>query len=228
VKTIGVPIVENLPDVAADLFSFALQLRKMGDPGDPEAFRMKLDELFKAFMSRAKQLEIADTNAELAKYAIVAFIDEMILTSNWPLRDVWSSRPLQLEYFNDFNAGEVFYEKLETLRGTDDPKKLEVLEIYFTCLALGFKGKHVDLAGMEKLKTLMEGISKDLRKWHGKGVEGLSPNWKSAENAQPLAESFPAWIVAVVCAGVLLLIYVVLAWLLGGTVKDVTDQLKVG
>jgi type VI secretion system protein ImpK len=219
-KTIGAPIVETLPDVAADLLSFAQQLVKTGDPGDPEAFRLKVDELFKAFESRGKQLEHNDDNIALAKYALVAFIDEIILTSGWPLRDAWSGRPLQLEYFNDFSAGEVFYDKLDSIRGTDNPKKLEVLEIYHSVLALGFKGKYADLSGMEKIKTLMEGMARDLHKWRSKGVQGLSPNWKCTEDPPKLVQQFPIWIVPVACLALLLVAYITLAWILGGTVSD--------
>lgn len=225
-KTLGAPIVETLSDVAADLFSFSQQLVKSGDPGDAEAFRLKVDELFKSFESRAKQLEHNDDNVALAKYALAAYIDEIILTSSWPLRDAWSGRPLQLEYFNDFSAGEVFYDKLDAIRGTDNPKKLEVLEIYHTCLALGFKGKYGDLSGMEKIKTLMEGMARDLHKWRSKGVQGLSPSWKCQEDAPKLVQQFPIWVVPVVCVALLLVAYITLAWILGGTVTDLKSGLN--
>jgi len=224
-KTVGNPIVLGLSDVCADLFTFAAQLKKTPDPGDAEAFRLKVDELFRAFETRAKQIDSNDANVELAKYAMVALIDEIILLSAWPLKDSWSGRPLQLEYFNDFSAGEEFYNKLETLRNTDDARKLEVLEVYYTALALGFKGRYSDLQGMEKLKTIMEGVSKEIRKGKGK-VEGLSPAWQPVGDPPRIVAEFPAWILGVAGLGWLLVLYTALAWILGGTTGDVLKAIK--
>ena len=224
--TIGVPIVLALPDLCDDFFSFALQLKKSKDPGDAETLRARVNDLFRSLETAAGQQEITADNLQLTKYALAAFLDEMILLSNWPLKNTWASNPLQLEMFNDLAAGEEFYNKLETLRHGGDPRKIDVLEVYYLCLALGFKGKYGDLKGMQKLKVLMEDLAKEVRQRRGGEGSALSPSWEPSADLQEVVKDFPAWIVGVACAGVLLLLYIILAAILGGVTGDVMEILS--
>ena len=159
-ETAPATVQPALADLCGDLLAFALQLKRSSDPGDADAMRQKIDEQFRALESKARQADVPAEDVNLAKYAIAAFIDEMILTSSWPLKDSWADKPLQLAYFNDFAAGEEFYNKVETLRAS---KKNAVLEVYYLCLALGFRGKYVDLQGMEKKKVLMDTMLREIR-----------------------------------------------------------------
>lgn len=225
------PIILGLTDLCADLFTFCLQLQRTKDPGDPEQLRIKFDELFRTLETRARQMDIAEPNVALAKYAIVAYIDEMILTSDWnSVKDVWGGRPLQLEMFNEFAAGENFFEKLNGLRGTDNPQKIDVLEVYYTCLSLGFKGMHgADLAGIEKLKSLTENIGREIRKNRAKGGgedNQLSAAWKPPDTVAQIAKSFKAWVVAVICGALLLTLFIVLFFLTEGTAGSVVSALS--
>ncbi len=95
-----------LADLCGDLLAFALQLKRSSDPGDAEMLRQKIDEQFRALETKARQADIPADDVQQAKYAIAAFIDEMILTSSWGLKDSWADKPLQLAYFNEFAAGE--------------------------------------------------------------------------------------------------------------------------
>ncbi len=46
------------------------------------------------------------------RYALVAFLDEQILKSNWSGRNEWMGQPLQLLLFNQHDAGETFFSRL--------------------------------------------------------------------------------------------------------------------
>jgi type VI secretion system protein ImpK len=225
-NTIGTPILAGLPDIAADILSFIQSIRKAADPGEYEPFRAKAEELFRSFETRAKESDIPDPMVQLAKFPLVAFIDETILQSNWLLKDLWAGNPLQLQYFNDFSAGEEFFNKLESLRNTDDPIKLDVLEIYYHCMAVGFKGKYADLKGMEKMKVLLESLSKEIRRARLKGADGLSPNWQPTDQGANLVKEFPVWIIVVGCGAVLLILYAVLSTILGKVADGVIQSVS--
>jgi type VI secretion system protein ImpK len=227
-KTLGNPIVTGLPDLCADLFTYCLQLQRSKDPGDAETLRMRLDEMFRTLESRARQTEVPEPNVALAKYAIVAYVDEMILMSDWAaVKEVWQGRPLQLEYFNEFAAGEEFFKKLDTLRNTEDRKKIDVLEVYYTCLTLGFKGMYNDLQGMEKLKTMIESIGREVKKARTPaGDDGLlSPGWKPPDSMPMMVKNFPAWVIAVICGALLLILFIILALILNGVADSVRQDL---
>ncbi len=214
----------SLPDLCGDLLAFAMSLRRSSDPGDAEALRQRIDEQFRALESKARQSDVPQEDVQQAKYAIAAFIDEMILTSNWPLKDSWADRPLQLTYFNDFSAGEEFYNKIDTLRAA---KKNSVLEVYYLCLALGFRGKYVDLQGMEKKKVLIDSLLREIRGTApAPGTGGLSPSWQPPDTSKGLGRQFPAWLVAAGCAIVLLGLYLLFSGLMGSMVDRVVQGLQ--
>lgn len=214
----------SLPDLCGDLLAFAMSLRRSSDPGDAEALRQRIDEQFRALESKARQSDVPQEDVQQAKYAIAAFIDEMILTSNWGLKDSWADRPLQLTYFNDFSAGEEFYNKVEALRAA---KKNSVLEVYYLCLALGFRGKYVDLQGMEKKKVLIDSLLREIRGTApAPGTGGLSPSWQPPDTSKGLGRQFPAWLVAAGCAIVLLGLYLLFSGLMGSMVDRVVQGLQ--
>ena len=213
-----------LSDLCGDLLAFALQLKRSADPGDAEALRQKVDEQFRALESKARQADVPAEDVTQAKYAVCAFIDEMILTSNWGLKDSWADKPLQLAYFNDFSAGEEFYNKVETLRAA---KKASVLEVYYICLALGFRGKYVDLQGMEKKKVRMDSMLREIRGTApAPGAGGLSGSWQPPDALPGIVKNFPAWFVAAACGLVVILLFILLSTLLGSSAEQVVNLTK--
>ncbi len=216
----------TLADLCGDLLAFALQLKRSKDPGDAEAMRQKVDEQFRALETKARQADVPQEDVQQAKYAICAFVDEMILTSSWGLKESWADKPLQLAYFNDFAAGEEFYNRIDALRGA---KKNSVLEVYYLCLALGFRGKYVDLQGMEKKKVLMDTILREVRgaaPASGPATGGLSPSWQPPDALPGIVKNFPAWFVAAACGLVVILLFILLSTLLGSSAERVLEKLK--
>jgi len=214
-----------LADLCGDLLAFALQLKRSADPGDAEAMRQKIDEQFRALETKARQADVPQEDVQQAKYAIAAFIDEMILTSSWGLKDSWADKPLQLAYFKDFSAGEEFYNKVDQLRGE---KKNAVLEVYYLCLALGFRGKYVDLQGMEKKKVLMDTMLREIRGAApaAPGTGGLSPSWQPPDALPGIVKNFPAWFVAAACVLFIILLFALLSTLLGSSAESLKKFLS--
>ncbi len=146
---------------------------------------------------------------ELALYAWVALTDEVILTSDWPLKNDWLGRPLQLQLFNSFSAGEDFFVKVEQLRPqVATPGKADALTVYYLALAFGFKGKHDDLQGMETLKALTQGLATELGAARRRKDDALSPRWKPLDGKSDASSEVPVRLVAVAGLLLLLLLYV--------------------
>ena len=93
-----------------------------------------------------------EENYDLARFAIFAWIDEMILASSWTEKGRWQTEPLQLRYYDTTKAGEWFFDKLSSL----GHHQMDVREVYYLCLCMGFKGRYVsknDELMLEALKT---------------------------------------------------------------------------
>lgn len=87
-----------------------------------------------------------------ARFMICAWIDETILASAWQHKSIWQREQLQRLYYNTTDAGEEVFERLNTLGF----HQKDVRELFYLCLALGFKGRFIhreDEYLLDQLKT---------------------------------------------------------------------------
>jgi type IV/VI secretion system ImpK/VasF family protein len=116
--------------------------------------RGAIEKLFEQHREAIKRSDISAQDYESGCFALVAWIDEMILhysaESNRTLYDEWRRSPLQVGRFNTANAGEEFFERLARLT----PAQKQVYEIYFLALCLGFRGRYYDEAQEPQLIEL--------------------------------------------------------------------------
>lgn len=116
--------------------------------GDPEAFRERMKAALQDVRREATVLGYSSDDIQAAEFAIVAFLDEVILASDEPGRQQWAKQTLAVELYDEAAAGDVFFERLEALRTRQNTQHLaDLLEVYVTCLLLGFEGRHAGLKG---------------------------------------------------------------------------------
>lgn len=222
----------RLSDYCAELFEMAIHLSDGEDPGDGSALRARLGGMFQEMTARAKSNGVAQGDATLAGYALVALLDEIILSSNWELKGEWMTRPLQMQYFNSFSAGEEFFTKLEELKAdANNPAKVDVLEVYYLTLCMGFKGKHGTVQGIEVLSGLRKELAQLLataprpgRKPDGGGE--LSPRWRPPDGGGSVTKQIPVRLVAVVCAAIVLLVLASLVGVVTTQADAVAEKLS--
>jgi type VI secretion system protein ImpK len=127
--------------------------------------------------------DIRDTN-----FAVVAFLDSVVLHSSDPIRPEWERQTLQEELFGQSDAGVVFFEKLDDFRSRADSEQLaDVLEVYLLCLLLGFEGRYSG-----NLRGELDSISERVRRRidNIRGITGqLSPS--GILSTSPMAPRVP-------------------------------------
>jgi type VI secretion system protein ImpK len=111
--------------------------------GDGPAFsydqvRSSLGRLITQSEARLEQGRFAREDFDLARFAVFAWVDEAILASRWEGRVQWQREQLQRQYYQTADAGELFFERLNTI----GPHQRDVREVYYLCLALGFTGQY--------------------------------------------------------------------------------------
>jgi len=100
--------------------------------------------IMRLFENMSSQMKSQGFEAEVTndvQYALAALIDEVVMTSSWEFRNEWMAEPLQLTLFGEHLAGEDFFNKLEKLHA-DSSRNIELVELYYLCLQLGFKGRY--------------------------------------------------------------------------------------
>ncbi|WP_165475094.1 type IVB secretion system protein IcmH/DotU [Legionella yabuuchiae] len=108
---------------------------------DSQALRRQCKEALNQFEQQALEKNVQPEHLALCKYALIAFIDELIIRQEGPTSQIWLVNPLQLEYFDENTAGQQFFIKLNHLR-LQAERFIDCLEIYYFCLELGFEGQY--------------------------------------------------------------------------------------
>jgi type VI secretion system protein ImpK len=218
---------ENLrfADICSDSFMLVLQLRGAQDFGDPGILRERILNLLDNMEHQARRHNFNLDEVQKAKFALVSFIDETIIASDWPQKQTWLSNPLQLQLYNRFDAGEEFFVKLEDLRRRFQ-SNIQVLEVYYLCLVLGFKGKY-GILEPERLRVIMDELFQDIQQSYDKSLRMLSPNGKRKEEiTEVIKKEIPVWIFGVGATALGLLLYLVFVLLARGTADDVVSLMR--
>lgn len=181
----------NLKDLMEDGIYLLFLLRNGSPPNSLIEFHKRIDQFLEQFELNARNMGKLPADVSDAKYAFCALMDEIILSSNFSIREDWERAPLQLRLFGEHLAGEGFFDKLEKLRFTPDAK-VEVLEVFYTCLLLGFQGKYL-LEGSEKLNYLISRVGQEIT--HARGRSEFAPNWKLPQRFQNYVRNeLPLWL----------------------------------
>jgi type VI secretion system protein ImpK len=197
----------KLVDHASDCLMLILQLRgATGSIGDPDALRQKITSFLDTFERRSKKDGYSINDIQQAKFALVAFFDETLIASDWRQKENWLSNPLQLQLYNRFDAGDEFFQNLNELRQRG-AEAIHILEIYYMCLTLGFKGRYA-LMEREKLRLFIDETYRDIKRARGKTSLTLSPNGKRKEDiAEVIKKEVPVWVFAVGAAALGFIFY---------------------
>ncbi len=216
---------KTLADTASDSLILILQLRATNDYGDPEVLKNRISEMFDKFERDARMAAIDNEKIHLAKFALIAFLDETIISSSWNQKDSWLSEPLQLKLFETFNAGEEFFDNLNKLRQRTSSNK-DVLELFFLCLTLGFKGKY-QLQSPENLRRIIDDLNMELHPDIYRLIDSISPNGKPHDTfIGNVKGRLPLWIYPVAAAIIGLIFYVIMSTSISSKASDIIETLR--
>ena len=188
----------NLVDIMYDGF-YALFLLKSGcGPQDKTGFADHMTAFLGGVDRTAKERGIPAEDVTAAKYAFCAAVDEIILRSDYDIRESWETRPLQLRLFGDQLAGEHFFQRLEDLRAKGSVH-LQALEVYHMCLLLGFEGRFA-LDAKDKLNYLTVRLGDEIARMRGKS-RGFAPHAERPDQiAHKLGSDLSLWVLGSVFA----------------------------
>lgn len=136
---------------------------------------------------------------ELAKYAIVSWVDEMLVDGMWEGREWWGNNVLEIELFNTRQCNEQFF-----LNAQEATKKAgrDALEVYYVCVILGFRGLYHDASTSSEIAKALN-LPTELKGWTrqtamsirlGQGRPALSDPGREVQGAPPLRpRSMAVW-----------------------------------
>ena len=194
------------PLVAAanPLLTLVPQLRTTATYADPAGLRETLIRQLATFERVAREGGVQAELVAAARYALCTLVDESISFTPWGGAGQWARTSLLVTLFNETWGGEKFFLLLGKL-AEDPAKNLQLLELLYVCLALGFEGRYrVIDGGRAQLEDVRERLYQMIRKQRGAAETGLSPNWRGVRAASGRGmRVLPLWVTVSLAALVL-------------------------
>ena len=217
----------DLITFAGPIFDLVLRVKAGIVTPSPE-LRPKVEAMFDDFDRRAERYRFNHKIVSVSKFGLAAFVDEAVLTANFPLKHEWEKNPLQLKFFGEQLAGNKFFDKLESMLPQVEVTQ-DAVEIYYYCMLLGFKGRYA-VYEQEKLLATMQNTANQLVKVGKiKSVE-LSPNWLANDQPKPPEKKgMPIWakIGALAFIGFGFIVYFVMFLLSSKFLQETVEKLRV-
>jgi type VI secretion system protein ImpK len=165
---------------------------------DVEGLRRKAVESVQAFETQARAAGVDPSDVTIARYIICTFLDSAIFQTPWGGQTVWGARSLLLTFHNEAHGGEKFFTILDRLR-QDPARYLDLLELQYICLALGFQGKYrLEPDSRAVVQTLQDDLYRVIHA-HRPGIgAALSAHWQGLNQPQSRGlRVVPWWVVMV-------------------------------
>jgi type VI secretion system protein ImpK len=169
------------------------------------------------FEKEIRSAGIPAERAKTAKYILCATADDIVQNIPTEDRHIWTRYSMLYRFFQERIGGVRFFEELD--RAKMDPlQNYQVLELMYTCLALGFHGVHrTSSGGTAKLQQIQRNLYEILRKIHPRADRDLSPRWRGQSLPRTVMRvRVPLWTVFGAAGLVLFALFITLRALLSG------------
>ena len=207
---------------ASPILALCVRLRSSASHPDVPGLRQRMIGEIRTFEERVFQLGLNQETLRTLRYVICATVDDIVLSTPWGVNSIWSQSTMVSTFHKETFSGERFFDLLDKLQ-RDPAHNLDVLELMYLCLSLGFEGRYrIHPRGALELSRIRDGLYRLIRQHRGDFERELSPHWRGLDaGRKSLAGFVPLWVIAVVTAALLAMIYAGLSYLLNNR----SDQL---
>jgi type VI secretion system protein ImpK len=197
-----------LESAASLILNILGQIRNTSSHPNPDALHQQLSGEVKKFETRAQKSGIAPETVFTARYVLCSTVDEFVLGTPWGANSIWNKQSLLRVFHRETIGGEKVFLLLDKLI-QDPARNLDLLELIYVCLALGFQGRYrVETNGAATLEAIRENLYRTIRNQRGDSEAGLSPHWEGLDKALvSKGARFPAWAMAAIAFAVLGFVY---------------------
>lgn len=212
--------------VASPLLWLAARLNESLPVDDIAQFRTRVMEDVARFESNAMARGVAPRLARVARYALCATIDDIVLNTPWGGQSDWPSKGLVSTFYQETWGGERFFDLLGQLYAQPE-ETLDALELMALCLSIGFVGKYrVGEGGPLHLARLRADLYRTIRRLRGPHERRLSAGFASVDAPyRPPARMIWFWVLSASVLAALALLYLVLGFLLSARVDAAAERI---
>ncbi len=157
----------QLTEAATTLLAMIAQLKQLHESCNLARLQKEIVKEIQSFEKHALRLDLPNNQILVARYIMCSTLDEFILNLPFAHGNNWKMYSLLSLFHQDTAGGEKFFNILEKL--VQDPaENLNLLELIYICLSLGFQGKYNVIAkGDQYLRRIRSALFERIRRQHG-------------------------------------------------------------
>ncbi len=213
---------------ASTLFALISRIRNRAQHMDPDGLRKNVVAEVRAFENRALQAGIAAQTVKVARYALCATLDDVVLNTPWGGQSSWGLQSMVGTFHRETVGGDRFYDLLARLE-KEPGANIDMLEFLYMCMSLGFEGRlRIEQGGPEKHLQIRAALARILRNQRGPIERDLSPHWEGVIKPFKVLSAWRlVWIALVITSVLLVAQFLGLSWALSNQTGNVVGQLSI-
>ncbi|MFL9926167.1 DotU family type IV/VI secretion system protein [Herbaspirillum lusitanum] len=200
------------PSIRALLRDTALQVSLLAQDAKPASvseLRLRCLKLVEAFDKALQERRFSPDVIGDALYAQCGLLDETVLRYlSESEKSEWDATPLQVERFNNHDAGERIYERI-AFRMRELPPQLDLLECYSTILGLGFRGRYAR-TGEQERSAIMRSLDEMIWRLRPRAETSLIVNASGKHRPGDWLRGISPWALAASSALAALVLHLIL------------------
>ncbi|GLS26052.1 type IVB secretion system protein IcmH/DotU [Marinibactrum halimedae] len=197
-----------LINAASTLLGVIAKLRNTMSHDNPPDLHRRVSEEIKGLDLKLKQQNLPHQTVITARYLLCTVVDEIVLNTPWGANSGWSSHSLLSMFHQETFGGEKCFLVLQKLLEAPG-SHLDLLELYYLCLSLGFEGKYrVERRGHEQLNVIRDNLYQTIANHRPPPDRDLSPKWQGLGKVKKhMINYIPMWVIGSVGLLLLLVLY---------------------
>jgi type VI secretion system protein ImpK len=178
-------------------------------PSAVDQLREVLEQEMRLFQKLCEQVNLRRDHMLGARYCLGTALDEAAMQTTWGKAGAngvqWNTHGLATIFHEDRDGGSKIYLLVARLM-TEPREHLDLLEVIYRILSLGFEGRYrFEAGGHRKHEVVRQRLYDEIMAQRESIPVALSPHWQSDAKGQRVSfYDFPVWITVVVLSLILL------------------------
>ncbi len=177
--------INPLVAAATTITTLSTKLRQANHYSDVTQLRSQLIQEVQAFETNSRQQHYRRDTLLVARYLLCCCIDEAILSTAWGQQQNWQDYSLLAQFHEDQLGTNRFIEILEQIN-QDADIDIDLLELIYVILSLGFHGKHFEEAQTDsKIEMIIDNLYQKIRLQRGDFDKRLTSSHDTDKKTKP-------------------------------------------
>jgi type VI secretion system protein ImpK len=208
--------INPLEKAASRLLPLLLTIRHSTDHPNPDQLRNRLIQELNEFKQAAMPILNDQKKVTQASYVMCTAMDEAVMNTPWGHKANWSQHNMLSTFHNEVVGGERFFALLKGL-GKNPKDNIDLLELMYVCLSLGYEGTYrIAENGQKTLTKVQAWLYEIIASVRDEPAAALSLQWQgSGIRESRLPKMTVVWVIGAAALTLSSLVYIGYRYSLG-------------